>query len=82
MILPFSVYLKLIYNVYANIIRREDDDDTSIVFENIFIHNVLLRVPVDNDIGLIVMLMIGKRSSHNFLFHQFIRKAIFVFRYE
>nr|XP_050849364.1 fatty acid synthase-like isoform X2 [Vespula vulgaris] len=61
-ILPFSVYLKLIYNVYANIIRREDDDDTSIVFENIFIHNVLLRVPVDNDIGLIVMLMIGTNN--------------------
>lgn len=80
-ILPFSVYLKLIADIYLNCINKDDMTNTSIVFENIHINNVILRVPLDNDIALLIMVMIGNRSSHKFLFHQLIIKRIFVFRF-
>lgn len=81
MILPFSVYLKLILDIYLKFINKDDMTNTSIVFENIHINNIILRIPVEKDIALLMMVMIGKRSSHKFLFHQLIITTIFVFRY-
>ncbi|XP_047348390.1 fatty acid synthase-like [Vespa velutina] len=57
-ILPVSVYLKLILNTYVNFINK-DKTNTIIVFENIQIYNTLLRMPLDNDVGLVIMVMIG-----------------------
>ncbi|XP_035731720.1 fatty acid synthase-like [Vespa mandarinia] len=61
-ILPFSVYLKLILNTYLNFINKNDETNTIIVIENIQIYNKLLRMPLNNDVGLVIMIMIGSRN--------------------
>ncbi|XP_046820195.1 fatty acid synthase-like [Vespa crabro] len=79
-ILPFSVYLKLILNTYLNFINKDDKTNTIIVIENIQIHNILLRMPLDNDVGLVIMIMIGsgnfeiKTMNNNIIASGTIRK--------
>ncbi|XP_035731578.1 fatty acid synthase-like [Vespa mandarinia] len=56
-IIPLTFCLKLVLDIYSDIIG--DKDIKSFTFENIYIYDVLLRVPSDDDLTLLIMVFQG-----------------------
>ncbi|XP_043486005.1 uncharacterized protein LOC122513652 [Polistes fuscatus] len=56
-IISSAVYLKLVVNMYSNLIQKKANN--SFILENIIIHNKLLEVPRNGKIHLIIMIFKG-----------------------
>lgn len=57
-IIPMAIYLKLVLDIYLDIIG--DKIVESFAFENIYVYDVLLRVPKNGDLTLFIMVFKGK----------------------
>nr|KAF7429600.1 hypothetical protein H0235_005998 [Vespula pensylvanica] len=56
-IIPMAIYLKLVLDIYLDIIG--DKIVESFAFENIYVYDVLLRVPKNGDLTLFIMVFKG-----------------------
>nr|XP_050849367.1 fatty acid synthase-like [Vespula vulgaris] len=55
-IIPLSVYLHFVQDIQLSLVK---DTDQFFIFENIIIHNVLLKVPDNNILKLVIMVSKG-----------------------
>lgn len=65
-IIPMAIYLKLVLDIYSDIIG--DKIVEHFAFENIYIYDVLLRVPRDDNLTLLIMVFQGKHNKYIYIY--------------
>lgn len=68
-IIPMAIYLKLVLDIYSDIIG--DKIVEHFAFENIYIYDVLLRVPRDDNLTLLIMVFQGKHNKYIYIYFFF-----------